>query len=68
MMKLCRTAYPVFSLLVVTAAFFAVPSSAWADSDDEQVVKDFVEQFLATLGDGDLDALSRTRCGVHSAH
>jgi ketosteroid isomerase-like protein len=47
----------LFSLLVVTTAFFAVLSSAWADSDDEQVVKDFVEQFLTTLGDGDLDAL-----------
>ena len=26
-------------------------------SDDEQVVKDLVDQFLITLGDGDLDAL-----------
>jgi hypothetical protein len=34
-----------------------VLSSAWGESDDEQVVKDVVDQFLITLGDGDLDAL-----------
>jgi len=36
---------------------FAVLSSAWGESDDEQVVKDVVDQFLITLGNGDLDAL-----------
>jgi len=57
MTRLCRTAHSTFSLLVVIAALFVVLSNAWGESDDEQLVKDFVEQFLVTLGDGDLDAL-----------
>ena len=36
---------------------FAVLSSAWGESDDEQVVKDVVDQFLISIGNGDLDAL-----------
>jgi hypothetical protein len=57
MTRLRRTALPTFSLLVVIAALLVVLSSAWGESDDEQVVKDFVERFLVTLGDGDLDAI-----------
>ena len=52
-----RTTRPTLSLLVVIAAHFVVLSNAWGESDDEQVVKDFVERFLVTLGDGDLDAI-----------
>jgi hypothetical protein len=44
-------------LISVFAALFALLSSAWGQSDDEQIVTDFVEQFLTTLGDGDLDAI-----------
>ena len=48
---------PVFSLLVGLAALFALLPSASGESDDEQIVKDLVDQFLITLGNGDLDAI-----------
>ena len=51
------TAHRVFSLHIVIAVLFVALSNAWAESDDEQLVKDFVERFLVTLGDGDLDAI-----------
>ena len=57
MTNLRNTTHPVISSLVGIAAFFAVLSNAWGESDDEQVVKDFVDKFLITLGEGDLDAL-----------
>lgn len=55
--KLRSAAHPVLSLLVGIAALFVVLSSAWGESDDEQLVKDFVDQFLISLGNGDLDAI-----------
>lgn len=48
---------PIISSIVGIAMLFAVLSSAWGESDDEQVVKDVVDQFLISVGDGDLDAL-----------
>ena len=48
---------PIIFSVVGIAMLFAVLSSAWGESDDEQVVKDVVDQFLITLGNGDLDAL-----------
>ena len=51
------TAHRVFSLHIVIAVLFVSLSNAWAESDDEQLVKDVVERFLVTLGDGDLDAI-----------
>jgi len=57
MIKLGSAACPIFSSIVGIAALLALPSSAWGESGDEQIVKDFVDQFLTTVGEGDLDAL-----------
>ncbi len=48
---------PIISSIVGIAMLFAVLSSAWGESDEEQVVKDVVDQFLITIGGGNLDAL-----------
>jgi ketosteroid isomerase-like protein len=44
---------------LVVFAFFLIlePSDASAQSDDEEAVKNHVENFLAALGDGNLDAI-----------
>jgi len=57
MAKLRSTTRPAISSIAVIAAFLVVLSSAWGESDDEQVVKDLVDQFLIALGEGDLDAV-----------
>lgn len=57
MTSLRKLARPVISSIFGIAMLFAVLSSAWGESDDEQVVKDIVDQFLITIGNGDLDDL-----------
>ena len=57
MTKLNSTARAIFSSIFGIAVLFALLSNAWGESDDERIVKDFVDQFLIKLGDGDLDAL-----------
>lgn len=57
MTKLRSTTRPAFFSIAVIAAFLVVLSNAWGESDDEQVVKDLVDQFLIALGEGDLDAV-----------
>ena len=47
----------MFSSIVGIAALVAVLSNAWGESNDERIVKDIVDQFLISIGDGDLDAL-----------
>ena len=50
-------ARPSFLSFVGIAVLFVMSSSAWGDSDEERIVKEIVNQFLITLGDGNLDAL-----------
>ena len=71
MTKPDSAARPIFSSIVGIAVLFALLSNAWGESDDEQIVKDLVDQFLITLGEGDLDALpamfvSRANIGTAS--
>jgi ketosteroid isomerase-like protein len=57
MTKPDSAARSIFSSIVGIAVLFALLSNAWGESDDERIVKDLVDQFLITLGEGDLDAL-----------
>jgi hypothetical protein len=57
MTYLRNAARTAFSSLLGIAVLFTVLSSAWAQSDGEQDVKDLVDQFLLAVGDGNLDAL-----------
>lgn len=57
MTKLDATARSIYSFIVSVAALFAMMPGAWGDSNDEQIVTEVVNQFLITVGDGDLDAL-----------
>jgi hypothetical protein len=57
MTKLHSASRPMFSSIVGIAVLLAVLSNAWGESDDEQIVKDLVDQFLITVGKGDFDAL-----------
>jgi hypothetical protein len=57
MTKRDSAARSIFTSIVGIAVLFALLSNAWGESDDEQIVKDLVDQFLITLGDGNLDAL-----------
>ena len=57
MTYLNTTARFLFLTAIGSALFFAPISNAQAETDEEQVVKDIVTQFLTSIGDGDLDAL-----------